>query len=45
MMPQPILMRCVSHAISIESAVEERASIPCLRHQGYASPSQNVSKP
>ena len=44
-MPQAIVSRFVSRAISDETAVEERASIPCLRHHGYASASQIVSKP
>src|SRR4051794_36387987 len=45
MIPQPIVSRSVSTAISAETTVDERASIPCLRHQGYASASQIVSKP
>ena len=32
-------------AISAETTVDERASMPCLRHQGYASASQIVSMP
>ena len=42
---QPIVSRSVSRATSAESTVELRASIPCLRHHGYASASQIVSKP
>src|SRR5205809_417312 len=38
-------MRSVWLAISAVMAVEERASYECLRHQGYASASQKVSKP
>ncbi len=34
MIPQPIVSRSVSRAISGESAVAERASIECLRHHG-----------
>ena len=34
MIPQPIVSRSVSRAISAESTVEERASMPCLRHHG-----------
>src|SRR5215217_8388359 len=45
MIPQPIVSFSVSRAISAETTVEDRASIPCLRHQGYASASQIVSKP
>src|ERR1700733_4222773 len=45
MIPQAIVSRSVSRAISAETTVEERASMPCLRHQGYASASQIVSKP
>ena len=45
MIPQPIVSRSVSRAISAATPVEERASIPCLRHQGYASASQIVSIP
>ena len=45
MIPQPIVSRSVSRAISAETTVEERASIPCLRHHGYASASQIVSMP
>ena len=32
-------------AMSAETTVDERASIWCLRHQGYASASQIVSMP
>src|SRR5690242_6823015 len=35
----------VSRAMMAVVAVEERASIECLRHQGYASASQKTSKP
>ena len=45
MIPQPIVRRSVSRAISAPTPVEERASIPCLRHHGYASASQIVSIP
>src|SRR6476619_8224939 len=45
MIPQPTASRSVSRATSGDSAVEERASIECLRHHGYASASQIVSKP
>ena len=45
MIPQPIVRRSVSRAISAETPVEERASIRCLRHHGYASASQIVSIP
>src|SRR6476646_6790951 len=45
MIPQPIVSRSVSRAISAETTVDERASIPCLRHHGYASASQIVSMP
>ena len=34
MIPQPTVSCSVSLAISAESAVEERASIECLRHHG-----------
>jgi hypothetical protein len=45
MIPQPIVSRFVCAAINAETTVEERASIPCFRHQGYASASQIVSIP
>ena len=45
MIPQPIVSRSVSRAISAETTVDERASMPCLRHHGYASASQIVSIP
>ena len=45
MIPQPIVSRSVSRAISAETTVDERASIPCFRHHGYASASQIVSIP
>src|SRR6266481_325934 len=45
MMPQPSWMRRVCAAMTARIAVEERASTPCLRHQGYASAIQNASKP
>ena len=45
MIPQPIVSRSVSRAISADTTVDERASIPCLRHHGYASASQIVSIP
>jgi hypothetical protein len=34
MIPQPTASRSVSFAISAETTVDERASIPCFRHQG-----------
>jgi hypothetical protein len=34
MIPQPIVSRSVSRAMTLELTVEERASMPCLRHQG-----------
>jgi hypothetical protein len=34
MIPQPIVRRFVSRAISAPTPVDERASIPCLRHHG-----------
>ncbi len=45
MIPQPIVSRSVSRAISADTTVEERASIPCFRHHGYASASHTVSIP
>src|SRR5919108_953162 len=45
MIPQPIVRRAVSRAITADTTVEERASIPCFRHHGYASASQIVSIP
>src|SRR6266566_8565353 len=45
MIPQPTVRRSVSFATRPETTVDERASIPCLRHQGYASASQIVSIP
>ena len=45
MMPQPIVSRFVASASSAEATVDERASMPCLRHHGYASASQIVSIP
>ena len=45
MIPQPIVSRSVSRAISAETTVDERASIWCFRHHGYASASQTVSIP
>src|SRR3954452_10840276 len=45
MIPQPIVRRSVARPISAATPVEERASIPCLRHHGYASASQIVSMP
>src|SRR3989440_10934633 len=45
MIPQPTVRRSVSFAIKPETTVDERASIPCLRHHGYASASQIVSMP
>ena len=45
MIPQPTVSRSVSLAISAETTVDERASMPCLRHHGYASASQIVSMP
>jgi hypothetical protein len=34
MIPQPTAIRLVRWAIRAETTVEERASMPCLRHQG-----------
>ena len=34
MIPQPIVSRFVSRAISADTTVDERASMPCLRHHG-----------
>jgi len=34
MIPQPTVSRFVSRAINAETTVDERASMPCLRHQG-----------
>src|SRR5271167_1179530 len=45
MMPQPIAMFLVCEAITAVIAVEERASMPCLRHHGYASANQKMSNP
>src|SRR5213082_2184109 len=45
MIPQPIVRRVVSRAIRADTTVDERASIPCFRHHGYASASQIVSRP
>src|SRR6185312_11543674 len=45
MIPQPIVSRFVARPISAATPVDERASIPCLRHHGYASASQIVSMP
>src|SRR5688572_17784392 len=45
MIPQPIVSFSVSRAMSAETTVDDRASIPCLRHHGYASASQIVSMP
>src|SRR5215213_550697 len=45
MIPHPIVSRRVACAISAETTVDERASIWCLRHHGYASASQIVSSP
>src|SRR5512132_1308630 len=45
MIPQPIVSRRVAWAINADTTVEERASIPCFRHHGYASASQIVSIP
>ena len=45
MIPHPIVSCSVSRAISADTTVDERASIPCFRHQGYASASQIVSMP
>src|ERR1700693_1149550 len=38
-------MRVEWAAITASTAVDERASNECLRHQGYASAIQNVSNP
>ena len=45
MIPQPIVSRVVSRAIRADTTVDDRASIWCLRHHGYASASQIVSIP
>src|SRR5258706_14747809 len=45
MIPQPTVSCFVSRAISADTTVDERASMPCLRHHGYASASQIVSMP
>src|SRR5713226_4025461 len=45
MIPQPMAIFLVSRAMSAVTAVEERASMECLRHQGYASASQKLSNP
>src|SRR5437016_5367747 len=45
MIPQPIVSRFVSRPMSAPTPVDERASMPCFRHQGYASASQIVSMP
>src|SRR5436309_11829467 len=45
MIPHPIVSFDVSFAINAETTVDDRASIWCLRHHGYASASQIVSKP
>src|SRR5436190_5947291 len=45
MIPPPTASRSVSRATSAESAVDDRASIECLRLHGYASASQIVSNP
>jgi hypothetical protein len=34
MIPQPIASLSVSRAMSAETTVDERASMPCLRHHG-----------
>src|SRR3954471_47900 len=45
MIPQPIVNLSVARPIRAATPVDERASIPCLRHHGYASASQIVSMP
>src|SRR5919201_3638094 len=45
MIPQPTVRSSVCFASNAEATVDDRASIPCLRHQGYASASQIVSTP
>src|SRR5207247_7749074 len=45
MIPHPMAILVVSRAITAVIAVDERASIECLRHHGYASASQKESKP
>ena len=45
MIPHPIVSRSVARPISAATPVDERASMPCLRHHGYASASQIVSMP
>src|SRR5438093_12772554 len=45
MIPHPMAILVVSRAITAVIAVDERASIECLRHHGYASASQKESQP
>src|SRR4051794_19769756 len=45
MIPQPIVSRLVARPIRAATPVDDRASMPCLRHHGYASASQIVSMP
>src|SRR5690349_9625031 len=45
MIPQPMAILFVSRAMMAVVAVEERASMECFRHQGYASASQKTSNP
>ena len=45
MIPHPMVIRFVSRAAIAVIAVEDRASIECLRHHGYASANQKVSNP
>src|SRR3954470_3403776 len=45
MIPQAIVSFDVCSAISADTTVDERASIWCLRHHGYASARKIVSKP
>src|SRR5215471_13909352 len=44
-MPQPTAILLVPRAMIAVVAVDDRASIECFRHQGYASASQKTSKP
>src|SRR5690242_18442557 len=45
MIPQPMAILFVSRAMMAVVAVEERASMECFRHQGYASANQKTSNP
>src|SRR5437764_9232874 len=45
MLPPRSASRAASRANPPDTTVDDRASIPCLRHHGYASASQIVSIP